>query len=246
MMAEPFGIVSGALSVAAIFTTCVDCFNYVQLGRRFGKDYQTSLLTLNVVQLRLSRWGEAINIYNDPQLGNPNATKKEVQAAKDVLLQILLLFADTEKLSKKFKLEATRSEDLSVYSATDIDPVVMSLANKMRDLAFRRQKDASLLKVTRWALYNRQKFRELISDITTLVDGLEELFPPPAQQVERLAKQEFSEVDCKEQELSLLENASEGVDDLLYNAAMEVRKGHIYEQVTATDTSKVLDGTHML
>lgn len=39
-MAEVFGIVSGALSVAALFKNCVDCFEYIQLGRNFGRDYR--------------------------------------------------------------------------------------------------------------------------------------------------------------------------------------------------------------
>jgi hypothetical protein len=35
IMAEVFGTVAGALSVAALFN-CVDCFEYIQLGRHFS------------------------------------------------------------------------------------------------------------------------------------------------------------------------------------------------------------------
>jgi hypothetical protein len=38
-MAKPFGIIAGAVGIAAAFTACVDCFNYIQLGRRFGRYY---------------------------------------------------------------------------------------------------------------------------------------------------------------------------------------------------------------
>lgn len=34
-MAEPFGIVSGTVGIASAFTACVDCFEYIQLGRHF-------------------------------------------------------------------------------------------------------------------------------------------------------------------------------------------------------------------
>ena len=60
-MAEPFGIVAGAVGIAAAFTACVDCFEYIQLGRHFGRDYQTDLLSLNCARLRLTRWGQAVN-----------------------------------------------------------------------------------------------------------------------------------------------------------------------------------------
>jgi hypothetical protein len=61
-MAEPFGIVAGAVGIAATFKACVDCFEYIQLGRHFGRDYQTDLLSLNCARLRLTRWGQAVNI----------------------------------------------------------------------------------------------------------------------------------------------------------------------------------------
>lgn len=54
-MAEPFGIASGEISIASAFTTCVDAFEYVHIGRRFGKDYQTDQLRLTLLRLRLSR-----------------------------------------------------------------------------------------------------------------------------------------------------------------------------------------------
>jgi hypothetical protein len=88
-MAEPFGIAAGAVGIAAAFTACVDYFGYVQLGRHFGRDFQTDLLTLTSARLRLTRWGQAVNIYEDPKLGKPDATSAEVQTAKDALHQIL-------------------------------------------------------------------------------------------------------------------------------------------------------------
>lgn len=77
-MAEPFGIVAGAIGITAAFTACVDCFEYVQLGRHFGRDFQTSQLALSCARLHLTRWGESVNIYDDPQLGREDATAAEI------------------------------------------------------------------------------------------------------------------------------------------------------------------------
>jgi uncharacterized small protein (DUF1192 family) len=46
-----------------------------------------------------------------------------------------VLFADTESISKKYKLTAKAGEDLSVYSAGDIDPKMVVLDNEMKCLA---------------------------------------------------------------------------------------------------------------
>ncbi|KAH6721997.1 hypothetical protein BKA61DRAFT_666747 [Leptodontidium sp. MPI-SDFR-AT-0119] len=54
-MAELFGIVSGAIGIASAFTACVDCF-----------------------ELRLTRWGESVNIYDDLKLGRQDATAAEI------------------------------------------------------------------------------------------------------------------------------------------------------------------------
>lgn len=147
-MAEPFDIVAGAIGVASAFTACVDCFEYVQFVRHFGRDFQTSKLALDCARLRLTRWGESVNIYEDPKLGRQDATAAETQLAKDAMLQILKLFGDTESISKKYKLTATASEDLSVYSTTDMDPKMVVLDNKMRGLAIQRQKKGRFLKLT--------------------------------------------------------------------------------------------------
>jgi hypothetical protein len=54
-MAETFGTVAAVLSVAALFNNCVDCFEYVQLGRHFGQDYERCELKVDIAQTRLSR-----------------------------------------------------------------------------------------------------------------------------------------------------------------------------------------------
>src|SRR5438046_8489859 len=161
-MGEPFCIAAGAIGIAAAFTACVDCFGYVQLGRHFGRDFQTDLLALNCARLRLTRWGQAVNIYEDPNLGRPDAKPAEIQTAKDTLLQILVLFANTEKISKKYKLNAKAGDDLSILGPDDMDPAVMVVNNKMKELATRRQRGSSVLKTASWALYHRSKLKALI------------------------------------------------------------------------------------
>jgi hypothetical protein len=218
----------------------VDCFGYIQLGRHFGKDYQTNLLILSMVRLRLSRWGEAVNIHGDPQLGNPKATREDVQLAKNTLLQILVLFADTEKVSKKFKLTA-KSGDLTSYTAADMEPAILGLNNKMRDLAIKRQKGASLLKLTSWAVYDGAEFNKLIDSITKLVDGLEALFPAPTAEEKRLVDEEVDAVK-DEQDLKILERAAGNTDTLFRMTAAAARTGHFYTNTEATENAKMFNG----
>jgi hypothetical protein len=134
-MEEPFGIVTGAIGIASVFSAYVDCFKYVQFGRHFGRDFEPSQLALHCARLRLTQWGESVNIYDDAKLGRQDATATEIQLAKDTLLQILVLFTDTENISKKYKLTLKAGEDLSVYSTGDMDPKMVVLDNKMKGMA---------------------------------------------------------------------------------------------------------------
>ncbi|KAF2467862.1 small s protein [Lindgomyces ingoldianus] len=219
-MAEPFGI-------AAAFTTCVDCFGYIQLGRHFGRDFQTDLLVLNCTRLRLTRWGEAVSVYTDPYLGRPDATADELKTAKNTLHQILVLFAATEKVSKKYRLSAKARQDLATLSADDMDPVVISLTNKMRELATKRQKGSSIHKITK-----------LIENIVLLIDSLENLFPSPG--CIALAKQEAAEIANK-RALELTESAATGVDTMLHDAAKEALTGHQYLNLVVNGKAKIGD-----
>jgi hypothetical protein len=61
------------------------------------------------------------------------------------LFQIIVLFGDTESISKKYKLTAKAGEDLLAYSTGDMDPKMVVLHNKMKGLAIQRQKEGSIL-----------------------------------------------------------------------------------------------------
>ena len=65
---EPVGLGIGIAGLAGAFTACVDCFEYIQLGRQFGHDYGKCLLKLDVAKLRISRWGVAMGLGPEPHL----------------------------------------------------------------------------------------------------------------------------------------------------------------------------------
>lgn len=128
-----------------------------------------------------------------------------------------------------YKLGATAGEDLSVFSIDSMDSAIVALSNNMRELAIKRQKSSSILKITQWALYRRSEFKSLIEGISSLTDSIEKIFPAPQAQV-TLVRQEAAQLH-NQRALKLVESAAEGVDGLLQNAAREVLNGHRYLDV---------------
>lgn len=225
-MAEPFGIVAGAISIAAVFTTCIDCFEKIQFGRHFGRDFQTDQLTLSCARLRLARWGQSVDIYYDPKLGKVNATVAETQLAKDTLVQILVLFAETERISINYKSAAKTDEALTPFSTDDMDRSIVELDNTIKLLAVKRQRGSRLLKRMSWALYHRTELTKLLADAVKLIDSLENMFPAPEAQV-RLVREDAAAVGDKVS-LELIKGNAEGVDSLLQTAIEEVLTGDRY------------------
>ena len=129
-MAEAFGIFAGAAGLAGLFTPCVECFEYVQFARKFGKDYETCLVKLDVVRLRLSRWGVAVGLVADPIELRPSAlatqarvSDAELELVKSILGQIMDAFDEVRAMSTKFhaNVKNSRSSELVLYdSNTDL------------------------------------------------------------------------------------------------------------------------------
>ena len=66
------GLALSAVSVAALFTTCIDCFNIVAAAIDFGRDYELLCTALAIQKLRLLLWGESIGLASRHSIAKQN------------------------------------------------------------------------------------------------------------------------------------------------------------------------------
>jgi len=240
-MAEVFGIVAGAAGLAGLFTPCVDCFEYIQFGRHFGKDYERCLVKLDIIRLRLTRWGQAVGVYDDQtQAGVATqhrivATDEELQQCASILQQIQDLFEEAESTSISFRTKsekAKRTEEIALYQPdSDLDARYRSVHLTSRVIAKKRQKGTNFLQKVSWALYNKKKFDRLVEDLTGFIDALETVFPAEVAQLQAVIckgeVEEFEEVE----KLTVLGDAAGKDDKLLVTEVTKAaaRKGNHYE-----------------
>lgn len=246
---ESVGLGVGIAGLAGVFTACVDCFEYIQLGRKFGHDYGKCLLRLDAAKIRMTRWGASVGIGASTQLLNQTTIpEKELKLAKSLLEQILESFGDAERVSERYKkrvtVEKSGLDDLALYDAnSDLDLEYRTLHLTLSQLALERQKKTSLLKKTTWALYEKKKFDAMIDDITGFVGDLVDLFPVALDNQELLCKTEVSAVK-ESQDLILLKAVACKDDKLLeeaVNKEMENR-GHTFTDWKAEGKSKMWAG----
>ncbi|KAH7129863.1 prion-inhibition and propagation-domain-containing protein [Dactylonectria estremocensis] len=217
-MAEAAGLAVGVIGLSGLFNNAVDCFEYVQIGRSFGRDFQTSLLKLDVARLQLTRWGESMglgSVLDEVQSLVPTRlSSTKVPLAERLLGQILDLFTEAERASNRNLPASSSQTSLAAHcSASDLDGVPASLHQRMRDLAIRRQGKAGVREKVKWALNGKKQLSRLIEDIHDLVSELMDLQPDLEGQ-RRLCEAEISGMNC-ETDLAALRDVAADQDKVL-------------------------------
>lgn len=176
---EPVSLSVSVVALVSLFNTALDCFKRVKVAKSFGSDYQTYVLRLQNLRLRLSRWGEAVGLSKQSTaVGQPRTSalsESEVKQAEAVVGHIIRLFSDTEELAAKY---AGKQSELVVMDEDD-DSLsdIGKLCQKMRDICLRRQRESSFATKAKWSLFSKEKFVELVGNIQSLIDDLVNLFP---------------------------------------------------------------------
>ena len=233
-MAEVAGLIIGGVSLAGLFTTCVDCFEYIQLGRQYGEMYQRSMLELRVLQLRLSTWSCAVNQIQ------PQATARDIEIVKHILADIINLFSRAENLSGECEVGVNHDTLPSRNGAPEFGPEIQTisrLSTGLKELALRRQHRTKFIQKAKWALYKHRDFQYLIDHVTRHVESLEALFAS-AKDCWRQLSLENADTFRNDPAVGLLEASAQPVDPVFTAAIKEViagGRGHTFLGNSVTD-----------
>ncbi|KAL6713177.1 hypothetical protein ACLMJK_009298 [Lecanora helva] len=225
---EVAGLIIGGIALSSLFTQCVDCFEYIQLGRQFGDKYERSLLQIELLKLRLSRWGSVVNRIQD------KTSQDDAKVVKAVLSDIVNLFDHVEKLAEDDKLKNPGTE-LQVYNEhPDPNSTVTIMCQRVKNLAMKRQNRSSLKKKAKWALYQQKDFEYLIEQVSRYLDSLEAWCSTASAL--QITTSQLNDQFCAEDvhaladshELGLLEEGAKGTDPGLLKIVVARNEGHTY------------------
>ncbi|KAI0103840.1 prion-inhibition and propagation-domain-containing protein [Nemania sp. FL0031] len=219
---ETFGAVASALSVAALFNNCVGCFEYIQLGCHFGRDYERYQLKLDIARTRLSRWGQAVAINEDPRFATNEPQDTSFQQVQAILEEIEQLFETLRRTSKRYAIGG-KQEDLELLHIQNMQPVAQKVHSRLSTIVSQRQKQTSFLKKAAWALYDGKNVDKLVGELTGFVDDLEKLFPVEVT-TRAMVEMEIEEIQEDEPSLRALQSAAAGTDSVLSEVVTEKLK----------------------
>ncbi|KUJ14769.1 uncharacterized protein LY89DRAFT_122019 [Mollisia scopiformis] len=173
------GLALSAVSVAALFTTCIECFDIVVAGKNFSEDYEQLCTLFSLQRVRFGLWGESVGLIPSPHDGrkvryNKNLDRSDIRPGLDrTLHNIKSLLDQASQVDDRYGNKSPPPGwDLSTSRGLN---VFKTSFERFKTNIKRHQKKTSAWKVTRWAIHDADKFEALINRLKDFVDGLESI-----------------------------------------------------------------------
>ncbi|KAI1377245.1 prion-inhibition and propagation-domain-containing protein [Hypoxylon crocopeplum] len=192
-----------ASTAITLLRFAINCFDNIQLAREFEDEFATYQLKLDILQLRLSRWGEVARVTTN---SNSQTTEKDASGGKDgdgaepsknvedILgaIQDTLTKAqrDAKKTKSKLSLGGDRALDPELCMPNDLKKIRARLRECLRR---RRVQVAKTVDSLKWVFYKRDHFQKFVTDMSALIQELENLLSEDAREKLR----ELSNEECK-------------------------------------------------
>nr|KAK5441247.1 hypothetical protein LTR18_007091 [Exophiala xenobiotica] len=224
---EVAGLSLAAAGLATLFSTCIDCFELIRTAKAQGRDYEILLTKLDVEKTRLLQWADGVGLLGlDERSRNPLLNDENtVLIIERVLQSIASLWNDSDQLRSRYGLSEggglnpdPTSISQIVLSGPRFSGFRISLANFWNRAALRQKRTDRLTKA-KWAISDRQQFRELVNDLHGFVDSLYEFIPviPPVRKL--LVREDMDRLPNDLRRLRLVEEACSDLGDEWSGAA---------------------------
>ena len=184
-MADVSGLILGTIALASLFKTCIELFDYFELGKNYAYDYQLACTKIALLKARLLTWGLLLRIEEPGE--EHSALRQHWGDEHEVigrsLFGIKAIFENASILAEKYRLTARRPRPFKSI----IHPRGKEQQSVEDDTILTKASATSwafLGKRTVWAIHDKQKFEQFIQDLSFLIENLEKV-------TERLAMPTF-------------------------------------------------------
>ena len=190
------------IGVVTAWETCIQVFEIIDSGKKYGMDYEVLRVKLEVERIRLLVWGEAVGL-SEVERGKPSPdTRLNREDVRTVVLRLLgciqHVFEQSEQLQNRYGLNPVQPAIVDVQEPpTQSQAILISIFTRtyenIRRSARNRQRTTPLTRKTIWAIHDKKKFQTLIAEIKDFNDGLEALFPDLSSQTAQLIRNDIDQ-----------------------------------------------------
>lgn len=167
----------GVVGLLGLFSSSVDCFQYVRIVKTFDRDYAAAQLNLDALGMRLARWGKALGIRNESTKTIPDSHYRHIESTLKNLIEHFGAAA------RKYPL-LSNSGDMATYEASELagEEQFVHQGMLLKKLEHAQPPHVGLVKRLKWALYKAKDLERLIDSIRSLIDNLETFVPASSLQ----------------------------------------------------------------
>ncbi|KAL8783566.1 MAG: hypothetical protein Q9213_004556 [Squamulea squamosa] len=218
-------VASLILSVVATWKTCVQVFDIVDSGKKYGMDFEQLRIKLEVERIRLLLWGEAVGLN-----GAGNNQQDLDALSRSLLGCIQYMFEHSERLRNNYGLreaanftyETSGDDGTPASSQSMLGPIFKRAYEALRKSAKDRQRRTSIKMKARWSIYDKKKFQNMIFEIKGCNDNLHSLFPNARKKASESLMIEINESNDLDALHSLQEATANGHEEISETASVRL------------------------
>ena len=223
---EAAGVAVGIIALIGTFKECIDLFSYFSVARSLGRDYELLSTKLDVEKTLLLQWAQRTNLLQpnyDRRLDDPGIRA----TVANVVSSIRLLLGDTNTLQQRYGLRESKPGDdansfmfgIGTNRMNTFTREMGKLDQLLRDfekldLRIRGNQEASYTLKARWAIRDKEKFSDLLQELTYFVSRLHSLVPDTTNTLQVMTEHDLKSLTDRKT-VRLLSEAVSGRDDLL-------------------------------
>jgi hypothetical protein len=178
---EVVGVVASAVTLAALFKSCIEAFDTIQLYKSQDADFRKVLLRLNVEKCRLYIWGRSMCLTSGTS-GSALDDFPFLDIVEECLRQIVDIFNDSNKIQEKYGCKVYQPEStmdalnprqnysVQIFAMAFNNFWIRSSPTSEREGKIRPKN--GVLHKTLWVIHDRKKFDNLVKEVQDLTDGL--------------------------------------------------------------------------
>ena len=220
---EAAGFAVGIITLIGSFKDCIDLFSYFTVARSLGRDYEILSTKMDVEKALLLQWCQRTNLLQpnyDKRLDDPKIQATVAQ----IVSSIRILLSDTKTLQERYGMGESKPGDEALFgmSASRMSTFTKGFGKldsllrdfEKLDLRIRSHRAAPCTLKARWAIRDRDRFGDLLKELSYFVSRLHRIIPDTNNMSQALTERDIQSLSNRKTVRLLLEAVS-GRDDVL-------------------------------
>ncbi|TQN72551.1 Heterokaryon incompatibility protein S, partial [Colletotrichum shisoi] len=183
------GLGIGVAALVTLFKTCLEIYDTIECGRRYGSDFEVLTTRVGIERVRLLLWGDAVGILTldrgaggqpaalpvvDTSLEDP----RKFRAVCDILSCMRQIFEDAGSMTRRFGLRSAQGNQVAPDSLRNaLVTTFRRTYARFQEGAAPAQRVTSIAATVRWAVMDKKRFQGFVEELRGFNDSLCDLFP---------------------------------------------------------------------